>query len=171
MSETISPTGDGIATTKMCAHEKNISMLFEKLKELKMCTENSADASIFYQVEREYSSIAKLVNKLLDNKLFKFLELLQKEIDKVQMSQYDGIECDSDGDITVEESDEECFSNDESVRQAVDYDLDQMFEIVKKCDFSKWSIGAIHNQYKQIHDGDAGKKEISRYICRQYTLI
>lgn len=100
----------------------------------------------------------------LDLMSLNFLELLRKEMDKVQMSQHNGIECDSDGEITGEESDQVYFSDDESVRKVVDYDLDQMFEIVKMRDFNKWSIRAIHNQFKQIHDGDAGQKQISRYI-------
>lgn len=36
-------------------HEQNISMLLDKLKELKMSTGNSTDASVFGKVEREYS--------------------------------------------------------------------------------------------------------------------
>lgn len=36
-------------------HEQNISMLLDKLKEIKMSTENRSDSRIFGRVEREYS--------------------------------------------------------------------------------------------------------------------
>lgn len=87
--------------------------------------------------------------------------MLRKEIDKVQMSQYVGIECNSDEEI-YEEADEESYSDDEAFRKVIDYDLDKMFEIVKKRDFSKWSMRTIHNRYAKVSDGDAGRKQISR---------
>lgn len=83
-------------------------------------------------------------------------------MDKLEMSQYDGIECDSDEEIQEEESDAEYYSDDESIRKRVDYDLDKMFEIVKKRDFNKWSMSTIHHKYRQIYDSDAGRKQISR---------
>lgn len=45
------------STTLVPTHEQNISMLFDKLKRLKMSTENRTDASIFGRVEREYNSM------------------------------------------------------------------------------------------------------------------
>lgn len=90
------------------------------------------------------------------------LGLLRKEVDKVQMSQYFGLECDSDDEMPEVESDAEYFSDDEVVRQAIDYDIEKMFEIVKKRDFDKWSMSTIHNKYRKVHEGDAGRKQISR---------
>lgn len=89
-------------------------------------------------------------------------DLLRKEVDKVQMSQYLGIECVSDEDTEDDASDVDYFSDAETTRKVVDYDLDKMFEIIKKRDFSKWSISHIHNQYTKIHQGDAGRKQLSR---------
>lgn len=93
--------------------------------------------------------------------LFKFLELLVKEVDKVQMSQYFGIECDSDDEIK-EDSDEEYYSDDEAVRKVIDYNLDTMFEIVNKRDFHHWKLETIRHKWTKISVGDAGRKQISR---------
>lgn len=78
------------------------------------------------------------------------------------MSQYLGIECDSDEDIADDESDVDYLSDSETTRKTVDYDLDKMFEIIKKRDFNKWSMTHIHNQFTKIHQGDAGRKQLSR---------
>lgn len=59
MIASISPEDAASSTPTISAHDKNVSMLFDKLNELKTVTENVADASIFYQVEREYSSVKK----------------------------------------------------------------------------------------------------------------
>lgn len=73
--------------------------------------------------------------------------LLRKEVDKLQTAQYFGTECDSDAEIEEDESDAEYFSDDEATRhQSIDYDLDKMFEIVKKRDFNHWSLPTIHHQ-------------------------
>lgn len=56
----------------------------------------------------------------------------------------------------------EYFSDDESTLKIVDYDIEKMFEIVKKRDFSKWSISTIHDRYEKIHLNDAGRKQLSR---------
>lgn len=71
------------------------------------------------------------------------------------MSQYDGIDCDSDEEFPEDDSNPKYFSDDESNRKMVDYDLDKMFEIVSKRDFSKWSMSTIHHRYKKVQDGDA----------------
>lgn len=42
---------------KTSTHEKNISMLFDKLKELTVSTENPTDSRIFGRVEREYFAL------------------------------------------------------------------------------------------------------------------
>lgn len=89
-------------------------------------------------------------------------DLLRKEVDKVQMSQYVGIECDSDEDVEDDASDVDYVSDDDSTRKVVDYDLDKMFEIIKKRDFNKWSLPHIHNQYTKIPLGDSGRKQLSR---------
>lgn len=83
-------------------------------------------------------------------------------MDKIHMSQYIGLECDSDDEIEVDDSETEYFSDDESTRSIVDYDIEKMFEIVKKRDFCKWSISAIHGCYRKIHLDDAGRKQLSR---------
>lgn len=80
-------------------------------------------------------------------------------MDKIQMSQYIGLVCDSDDEI--QEDDSEIDAND-SHETIVDYDIEKMFEIVKKRDFSKWSISTIHGRYKKIHLDDAGRKQLSR---------
>lgn len=87
--------------------------------------------------------------------------MLRNEIDKVQISQYVGIECDSDEELN-EDTDEESYSDDETLRKVIDYDLDKMFEIVKKRDFNNWAMGTIHHNYKKVSEGDAGRKQISR---------
>lgn len=43
--------------TSASTHEKNISMLFDKLKELTVSTENPTDSRIFGRVEREYFAL------------------------------------------------------------------------------------------------------------------
>lgn len=78
------------------------------------------------------------------------------------MSEFDDIECDSDDEIQEMEPDSEFFSDDEPTRKVIDYDLDKMFEIVKRRDFNKWSMTTIHHIYKKISVGDAGRKQISR---------
>lgn len=47
MAESIPSPSDSV-------REQNISMLFDKLIELKMSTENPTDAHVFGKVEREY---------------------------------------------------------------------------------------------------------------------
>lgn len=96
------------------------------------------------------------------------LGLLRKEIDKVEMSHYFGIECDSDDEVEEDESDAEYFSDDQVLRKTIDYDLEKMFEIIKKRDFNNWSLRTIQNHYTKISDGAAGRMQIMRYgflIC------
>lgn len=50
------------------------------------------------------------------------LDLLRKEVDKVRMSQYIGIECDSDEEMTEDETYSEQYSDDEATRKVLDYD-------------------------------------------------
>lgn len=88
--------------------------------------------------------------------------MLRKEIDKVEMSLYNGLECDSDEETKEDEADDEYFSDTEVTRKVIDYDLDKMFEIITKRDFNKWGMGTIHNRYTKISQGDAGRKQISR---------
>lgn len=78
------------------------------------------------------------------------------------MSQYIGLECDTDEEIQEDDCEIECFTDDESIQMPVDYDIEKMFEIVKKRDFSKWSISTIHGRYKKIHLDDAGRRQLSR---------
>lgn len=102
--------------------------------------------------------------KKMDTNVFEnCIGLLRKEVDKVQWAQYVGVECDSDDEIEEDESDAEYFSEDEvTQRNTVDYDLDKMFEIVKKRDFNNWSISTIHHHYRHVSDGPAGKIQITR---------
>lgn len=94
---------------------------------------------------------------------FVFVGLLRKEIDKVEMSQYFGVDYDSDQELNKEETESDYNSADErDIRNVITYDIDKMFEIVKKRDFNKWSIPTIHSKYKLIKDGDAGRKQLSR---------
>lgn len=86
------------------------------------------------------------------------------------MSQYFGLECDSDEELQ-DESDEEYYSEDESLRKTVDYDIDKMFEIIKCRDFNKWSLSHIHNRYKKIDGGPNGRMQLSRWICIQAIWI
>lgn len=89
--------------------------------------------------------------------------MLRKEVDEVEMSQYFGIECDSDEEGHEDESDAEYFSDDEIHRKSVDYDLERMFEIICKRDFNNWSMATIHSRYRKISDGASGKMQITRY--------
>lgn len=88
--------------------------------------------------------------------------MLQKEIDKVQMSEFIGVECDSDEEEIEDESDVDYQSDSEATRTVVDYDIDKMFEIITKRDFNKWSLSYINNRYRKIQLGDAGRKQLSR---------
>lgn len=97
-----------------------------------------------------------------------FLGLLRKEVDKVEMAQYFGVECDSDEEINEDESDCEYFSDPGDQRHSVDYDIEKMFEIVKKRDFNKWSLKTIHHHYPKITDNPSGRMQISRYILYLY---
>lgn len=93
----------------------------------------------------------------------KFLDLLRKEIDEVEKSLYFGLDYDSDEEWQGDDDDEECASADEaSSRQPVTYDIEKMFEIIQKRDINEWNLKTIHHHYKQIHEGDAGRKQISR---------
>lgn len=84
-------------------------------------------------------------------------------MDKVEKSQYFGIECNSDNEINEDESDAEYFSDEgDGSRGVIDYDLDKMFDIVKKRDFHHWSLKTISNRYSKISDGDSGRQQISR---------
>lgn len=87
--------------------------------------------------------------------------MLRKEVDKLEIAQYIGIECDSDEEMNEDESDAEYFSDDEA-RKTIDYDLEKMFEIIKKKDFSNWSYSTIHHHYRKIDEGPNGRKQISR---------
>lgn len=98
------------------------------------------------------------------------LDLLRKEVDKVQMSQYFGVECDSDDEIEEDESDAEYFSDDQIVRKSIDYDLEKMFEIVKKRDFNNWSMETIHHHYKKVSIGSTGKMQLTRYCFYLYFI-
>lgn len=88
--------------------------------------------------------------------------MLQNEIEKVQLFQYFGIECDSDEEMNEDESDSEYFSDPGDQRSSIDYGIEEMFEIVKKHDFHHWSMSTIHQHYSKMSAGDAGKKQISR---------
>lgn len=88
--------------------------------------------------------------------------MLRKEVDKVQMSQFVGLECDSDEEEQDDESDVDYQSDSESTRSVVDYDIEKMFEIIIKRDFNKWSLSHIHDRYNKIKQGDAGRKQLSR---------
>lgn len=90
------------------------------------------------------------------------IDLLNKEMDKIEKSQYIGIECDSDEEFQEDESDVDYQSDDASTSKGVDYDIDKMFQIIKYRDFNKWSMSHIHNRFKQIHDGENGRKQLSR---------
>lgn len=79
------------------------------------------------------------------------------------MSQYFGLECDSDDEIEEDESDAECFSDDQIVRKSIDYDLEKMFEIITKRDFKNWSMSTIHHHYKKVSEGSTGKMQLTRY--------
>lgn len=82
--------------------------------------------------------------------------MLRKEIDKVQMSEFIGVECDSDEEEIEDESDVDYQSDSEATRTVVDYDIDKMFELKTKRDFNKWSLSYINNRYRKIQLGDAG---------------
>lgn len=96
------------------------------------------------------------------NQFFLLLDFLRKQLDVLQISEFDGIECDSDEEIQEIDSDSEYYSDDETTRNIIDYDLDKMFEIVKLRDFHKWSISSINHRYRKISNGDTGRKQISR---------
>lgn len=108
--------------------------------------------------------VKKFAKLLVYTNLFeKCLGLLRKEVDKLEMSQYSGLECDSDEEILEDDdSDPEYVSDDEVVRKQIDYDLDKMFDIVKKRDFNKWKMSTIHHEFRKVSDGDRGKMQISR---------
>lgn len=85
--------------------------------------------------------------------------MLRKEVDRVEMSQYFGLECDSDNEIEEDESDAEYFSDDEVIRRPIDYDLEKMFEIIKRRDFHNWSMETINHHFRKITD----RMQITRY--------
>lgn len=96
-------------------------------------------------------------------------------MDKIEASHYIGIECDSDQELQEDEPDE-CLSDDEDVRNVIDYDLDKMFDIIWKRDFNKWDLSTIHQHYPKVSEGDSGQKQISRYFfsfacCTLYVWI
>lgn len=79
------------------------------------------------------------------------------------MSQYFGIEHDSDEELQENETDgEEYESDDQTLRQTIDYDLDKMFEIINKRDFNKWSMSTIHTRYRKVRGDDYGRVQIFR---------
>lgn len=98
------------------------------------------------------------------------LGLLRREVDKVKMSQYFGLECNSDEEMQKDESDVGYFNEDEVTRNVPDYDPDKMFEIVNKRDFNKWSMKTIHHRYTKIHDESSGNMIISRQIFYLYVI-
>lgn len=101
-----------------------------------------------------------------------FLDLLRKEVDRREMSQHDGLGFDSDYEFADNESDDEYQSADENIsREVCTYDIEKMFEIVNKRDFNKWKMNTIHHSYRQVHDGSAGRKQISRLIIKYEQLL
>lgn len=87
---------------------------------------------------------------------------MQKEIDKQETSYHIGTGFDSDQEI-IEDSEDEYNSADEAdMRRSLPYDLDTMFEIIKKRDFHKWSLATIHHRYTKIVDSAGGRTQISR---------
>lgn len=78
------------------------------------------------------------------------------------MSQYLGVECDSDEELNQDESDEEYEGDNEAQQKPIDYDLDKMFEIIKKRDFNKWSLSTIHSKYTKISDTPSGRMQLTR---------
>lgn len=93
----------------------------------------------------------------------KILGLLRREIDEVEMSQYFGLDYDSDEEWEGGDDDKEYSSADESTSgHAVTYNIEKMFEIIQKRDFNEWSLPNIHHNYRQIKEGDAGRKQIQR---------
>lgn len=77
------------------------------------------------------------------------------------MAQYLGVECDSDAEL-YDSDQSETYSDDGAKRKNIDYDIEKMFEIVKKRDFNKWSMDTIHHKYKKVCVGEAGRKQMSR---------
>lgn len=79
------------------------------------------------------------------------------------MRQYFGIECDSDEEMDVQDSDVSvCYSEFAEKRTTIDYDLDKMFEIVEKRDLCNWSMTSINKHYRKIAIGSTGRQQISR---------
>lgn len=87
------------------------------------------------------------------------------------MSQYFGTECDSDDEIEEDESDAEYFSDDQVLRKTIDYDLEKMFEIIKKRDFNNWSLGTICHHYRKIDEGSTGRMQLTRYCFFFHLLV
>lgn len=94
--------------------------------------------------------------------IFDLLDMLQDEVNKVEMSQYIGLECDSDEEEMEDGSDTDYSSDDDSTRYVVGYDIDKMFEIINYRDFRQWSVEHIANRFRKIHTGDSGRKQLSR---------
>lgn len=90
--------------------------------------------------------------------------LLSHEIQKSEMHDYLNLQLDSDGEMDPD-SDPDYQSADEATqRKPLDYDIDAMFEVIKKRDDHHWSLAHIHNRWKKISDDAYGRTQLSRFF-------
>lgn len=90
-----------------------------------------------------------------------FIELLRKEIKAKEVDDFIGIGYDSDQEIATDSDDEYHSSDEIQERKRIKYDLDTMYDIIRKRDFNKWKLSTIHNRYKNV-SLLSGRTQISR---------
>lgn len=93
---------------------------------------------------------------------FTLIELIRKEVDEKENTDYIGIDYDSDIE-PIEQSDDEYQSDSEvEVRKPLTYDIDTMFDIIYKRDYRQWSLSTIHSKYKQVSSDPYGRVQLHR---------
>lgn len=83
-----------------------------------------------------------------------------------------GVDFDSDQEIESDSDDEFHSDTEAQPRLMVNYDIDTMFEIVRKRDFNNWKLCTISNRYKQIStNSSTGRSQITRYMIGVTTKL
>lgn len=97
--------------------------------------------------------------------------MLEKQLKRREEQDFDEVQINYDEECSDDSDNDETYSENEGVeRKRMKYDIDQMFEIIHKRDYKKWSLSHIHHDYRQISSDAYGRTQISRYAKNQFTI-
>lgn len=77
--------------------------------------------------------------------------LVRKEIEGREKEDFVTLGIDSDHELDSSDDEDAYHSESEAnYRKTVDYDLDKMFEIIRRRDSNKWSINTLQHRYHKL---------------------